>query len=76
MRHYTRIKYNTRNFFLLKIKFFSKHQTPERSLVLGGTVASKVAHLVTVVTLDVLAAATVGAFPRDVTGLSTAERAG
>lgn len=45
-----------------------------RSLVLSGTVASEVAHLVTVVTLDVLTAATVGAFPRDVAGLPTAKR--
>lgn len=45
-----------------------------RSLVLGGTVTSKVAHLVTVVTLDVLTAATVRAFPRDMARLSTAER--
>lgn len=45
-----------------------------RSLVLSGTVASEVAHLVTVVTLDVLTAATVGAFPRDVARLPTAKR--
>lgn len=45
-----------------------------KSLVLSGTVASEVAHLVTVVTLDVLTAATVGAFPRDVARLPTAKR--